>query len=131
MGNSGDVVEKIRKLREERDDLLQEMEEMKKLANSEEMALENEVRMLRKELWGKKRKRLTRSKTKASDVALSMVYSGQSTEEPGKFSDSRTTALQRKIDMLHDEVIMLKMDLPYRLKEDADRTKKPWWRFFR
>jgi predicted RNase H-like nuclease (RuvC/YqgF family) len=105
MSKSKAVGEKIKRLRNERRNLVHEIEEVKKQADSEATALESEVSMLREEL---------------------------STEELNKLNDSEATALESKISMLREDLILLRMDLPpYEPEEKADPNKKPWWHFFR
>lgn len=50
MGDSKPIAEKIRRLRNERRNLMHEIEEVKKLADSEATAFESAVNMLREDL---------------------------------------------------------------------------------
>lgn len=106
MSNSKAVGEKIKRLRNERRNLVHEIDEVKKQADSEATTLESEASMPHEEL--------------------------RTEEELKKLTYSKTTALESKISMLREDLKLLKMDLPpYEPEEKADPNKKPWWHFFR
>lgn len=131
MGNLEDVAEKIRRLRNERRNLLQEIEGVKKLADSEATALESEVSMLRERLRIEEQKKLTDSKTEASENAVSMSHETPRTEELKKLTYSEAAALESEVSMLREAVKDLWMDLsPNEPREEADLKKKSRWNFF-
>jgi chorismate mutase len=132
MGDSKAVAEKLERLRNERSNLVREIEEVKKQADSEATALEREVGMLHEELRTEELKKVTDSEATAFESALSMLHEEPRTEELKKLTDSKTTALESKISMLREDLMLLKMELPpNEHQEEADAKKKPRQHFFR
>jgi hypothetical protein len=127
MGDSKSVAEKIKRLRNERRNLMHKIEEVKKQADSEATALESEVGKLHEELRTEELKKLTDSKTTAFQSALSMLHEEPRTEELEKLTYSKTAALESKIGMLREDLKLLKMEIPPNAsREEAERQKKPW-----
>jgi hypothetical protein len=133
MSKSKAVGEKIKRLRNERRNLVHEIEEVKKQADSEATALESEVSMLREELSTEELNKLNDSEATTLESEASMPHEELRIEEElKKLTYSKTTALESKISMLREDLILLRMDLPpYEPEEKADPNKKPWWHFFR
>jgi hypothetical protein len=132
MSDAEVVAEKIKRLRNERQNLVHEIEEVKKLADSEAAVLERDVSMLHEELTAEKLKKVGDSEVTAFESALDMFHGEPGTEEPKELGDSGTAVLEGKISMLREDLMLLKMELsPYQRQEDAVAKKKSWWHFFR
>jgi hypothetical protein len=132
MDDSKAVAEKIKRLRNERRNLVHEIEEVKKEADSEATTLEREVGMLRDELRTEELRKVTDSEATAFEIALNMLHEEPRTDELKKLTDSKTTALESKISMLREDLKLLKMEIPPNAsREEADPQKKPWWHLSR